>query len=356
MPAKGLNRFALFEEEEEGTSPESHQQKGTADILPTTQKSPAFNDNPWQEVNPKGVQAKKCNAPILSIRNNNQQRATSQSYAHMYPSVTSKPVRHVSNETTRTYSTTSTNENDKPVNHNENWCGVCNVRFPNKLSLQNHVKQSSGHENYCNLCKRVFKDRNGLQNHVDHAIGHDVFCNLCLSAFNNKWGLRNHFENNYSVDHKFACLVCLEGFRNRAQMELHLRTSPKHIWCNTCHRKFRDQDERDAHWRKTTNHKHCLQPGCDFDGSNVAILEKHLKDDHFQCEACRMVFPSQTRLHVHLDTCGSTVQCEGCRALFPNQDNLMTHQKSCFACPDCEYRTDNEDSYLDVSLACSPRK
>jgi len=87
----------------------------------------------------------------------------------------------------------------------------------------------------------------------ENSYGHEVYCNLCLSAFNSEWGLKNHFENNYAVGHEFACLTCLQGFRSRVELEHHLQTAPKHTWCGTCSRRFRNQDERDEHWEKTTS-------------------------------------------------------------------------------------------------------
>lgn len=152
----------------------------------------------------------------------------------------------------RTVSIATTTTSDKPYDPHENWCGACSIRFPNKLALQNHVKQTPDHKHYCNLCVRVFKDRNGLKNHVDNTRGHETFCNLCLSAFKDEWGLKNHFENNYQVDHRFVCLTCLLGFHNQAELDRHLKTAKKHTWCLTCKRPFSSQGERDRHWKTTT--------------------------------------------------------------------------------------------------------
>lgn len=142
---------------------------------------------------------------------------------------------------------------DKPYDPHENWCGACNIKFPNKSALQSHMKQSPDHKHYCNLCVRVFKDRNGLKNHVDNTRGHETFCNLCLSAFKDEWGLKNHFENNYQVDHRFVCLTCLLGFTSQVDLDRHLRVAKMHTWCMTCKRPFKSQDERDKHWKTTTS-------------------------------------------------------------------------------------------------------
>lgn len=343
MAAKGNNRFALFADDSDQSSPESAKKiTAVSSNHPIGLDSSPFNDNSWQEVKPRGLYNKKAKEPGFGDEN----RPPAPPRGRAIPNHRGRKTSNEMNPPS------SPPDYDKSFNPHENWCGVCNVRYPSKIALQNHVKQSPNHQHYCNLCKRVFKDRNGLQNHVDHALGHDVFCNLCLSAFNDKWGLRNHFENNYTVGHEFACLTCLEGFRSREQMNLHLRTAVKHVWCNICNLKFRNQDERDIHWMDTNKHKHCLQPGCDFDAQDAAGLENHIKDDHFQCEGCHAVFISHTRLNVHLETCRQ-VQCEGCNALFPDQDNLLTHQNSCFKCDDCDFWTASNEEYLDVRISFS---
>ncbi|KAF2121604.1 hypothetical protein BDV96DRAFT_512942, partial [Lophiotrema nucula] len=210
------------------------------------------------------------------------------------------------------------------------------MKLQSKTAILAHVKQTPKHENYCNLCKRVFKDRNGLKNHVDHAIGHDVFCNICLSAFTDNNGLRNHFENNYTAGHENVCLVCLIAFRTKREIDHHLHNAPKHVCCNTCHRKFRNQDERDEHWVESTNHKHCLQPGCEFDAPDSTTLDLHIKEDHYQCQSCKTIFPSQTKLHAHEDSCFSCIECGFWTKSQINLANHMTkHMRAeleCWAC------------------------
>lgn len=192
----------------------------------------------------------------------------------------------------------------------------------------------------------MFKDRNGLKNHVDNAVGHETFCNLCLSAFVNAWGLKNHFENNFSVaGHDFVCLTCLLGFRTKTELEKHLSTGDKHVWCHTCHRKFKNQTERDEHWQLTTKHRHCLQPGCDFDAPNDNVLEKHLRRDHFQCEGCKRIFPSQTKLNLHHEVCTFDINCPKCGQRCAGQVDLALHMESCFYCTECHYLTSHEGNY-----------
>lgn len=225
MAARQSNRYALFRE-------------GPNDApIPSPTIDPSLNpflnqvaddSTPWQEVKKKGAPAVQ-QLKVLRV-------------------VDPPKVHAVRN---RGFSTSTVCSTEKIPDPHENWCGICNQKFANKIALQNHIKQSPDHKHYCNLCKRVFKDRNGLQNHVDHAFGHDVFCNLCLSAFNDEWGLKNHFENNYAVGHEFACLTCLLGFRSQADLQQHLQTSAKHTFCKSCKRCFRNQDERDEHWRIT---------------------------------------------------------------------------------------------------------
>jgi hypothetical protein len=237
MAPLDVNRYSLFRD-------------GEVDLpMPAPPEDPSKNPFlnqvaedplPWQDVKRRGgpqapaaapartLVIKEPNRPILSHRRTSSQLAGS---------------RAVSSAATTS---------DKPYDPHENWCGACSIRFPNKIALQNHVKQTPDHKHYCNLCVRVFKDRNGLKNHVDNTRGHDTFCNLCLSAFKDEWGLKNHFENNYQVDHRFVCLTCLLGFHSQAKLDRHLKTSKKHTWCMTCKKPFASQSERDRHWKTAT--------------------------------------------------------------------------------------------------------
>jgi hypothetical protein len=319
------NRFALFADDDDQPSP----------IVESTPKPNPFTnqvanvDSPWEQVRRGGSnQAPKVGMKTLVIRTG--------------------PRCHTK---TRDFSgSAQDNDSMKPTDPHEHWCGVCHLRFPNKNALLAHIKQTpQRHENYCNLCKRVFVDRNGLKNHVDNAAGHEVTCNLCLSAFKDAWGLKNHFENNYSVsNHDFVCLTCLLGFRTKSELDKHLFTGAKHVWCDTCHRKFHNQTERDEHWRLTAKHRHCLQPGCDFDALDKKALEIHLHDDHFQCEGCKRIFPSQTKLNLHCETCQFEVTCD-CGFQCAGRPKLELHKECCFYCTECHYHTSHEGSYQIVS-------
>ncbi|KAF1992740.1 hypothetical protein P154DRAFT_452113 [Amniculicola lignicola CBS 123094] len=182
----------------------------------------------------------------------------------------------------------------------KNFCGICHLQCQSKATIVVHVKEF-GHEHYCNLCTRVFVDRNGLRNHVENSAGHEHVCNLCLSAFLDVNGLRNHLQN--ANNHRFACAICLVGFKSQQDLVQHHATAAKHILCRTCHRKFPNQKERDEHWKKTNKHKHCLMPGCEYDSSNIRLLNKHLRESHHMCSGCEKLFQSQTKLHAHLGTC-----------------------------------------------------
>ena len=238
MVDKCVNRFAILGEDNR-SSPSS---------ASSSPAEPNQKENEWEQVKSRSHHHIKVPVKTLVICDEKQHTR--------YRLATKLNSPHLAD--TRKVSSSS-DGSGKAFNPNENWCGVCQVRFATKQQLLSHIKQTPKHENYCNLCRRVFKDRNGLKNHVDNAMDHDVFCNLCLSAFKDKWGLRNHFENNYSVGHEFVCLTCLMGFKSRNEMEIHLRKAKKHVRCDTCHRDFRTQDERDEHWRKTASEFHtCL--------------------------------------------------------------------------------------------------
>lgn len=237
MAPQDINRYSLFRDGEVDLA-----KPAPPEDLPQNPFLNQVTDNPlpWQEVRRRGGHPAPVAVPAraIVIRHSNKPAPTH--------------LRTTSQHTCSRAVSTATTSSEKPYDSHENWCGACNIRFPNKIALQSHVKQTTDHKHYCNLCVRVFKDRNGLKNHVDHTRGHETFCNLCLSAFKDEWGLKNHFENNYAVDHRYVCLTCLLGFHTQAELDKHLKTSKKHTWCMTCKKPFTAQNERDRHWRITT--------------------------------------------------------------------------------------------------------
>ncbi|KAF2738880.1 hypothetical protein EJ04DRAFT_428116 [Polyplosphaeria fusca] len=188
----------------------------------------------------------------------------------------------------------------------QGWCGVCRLGFHDKSALLAHIKEMAGHDNYCNICHRVFVDRNGLKNHVDNTAGHTITCNACLFCFVDYNGLQNHLASKPGPGHSFVCTICMRAFADDEELERHLHLADRHVACLTCKVKFRSQAERDEHWKTTTKHRHCMEPGCLFDAPNEGTLKKHLRDDHYQCTACLVVFPSQSKLLKHL---GAALKC-----------------------------------------------
>ncbi|USP76091.1 uncharacterized protein yc1106_03365 [Curvularia clavata] len=332
MATTSNNRFALFATEDDSVSPPSSPE----DLA----KNPFLNQVdddplPWEEV-------KKRNTPLT---------ATTARPGKRLVGVTNDrfkcpPVLRILDwrERATSQSTADCSEKHSPDIF-ENWCGACSLKFPSKTALLSHIKASENHENYCNLCKRVFKDRNGLKNHVDNAAGHETYCNLCLSAFKDEWGLRNHLENNPNAGHQFVCMTCLLAFHTESELGVHLILDDKHVRCKTCRRGFRNQEERDQHWLTTNRHKHCMQPGCEFDGPNQAALTEHLKRDHFQCQGCKEVFPSLTKLNHHYEGCSFAVACSQCGEKCGGKSQLEVHLKHCLRCEECGYHTQHEGNF-----------
>jgi hypothetical protein len=96
-----------------------------------------------------------------------------------------------------------------------------------------------------------------------------------------------------------------------------------------------------------------LEPGCGFDGPDAAALRAHHKLDHFQCEGCKRIFPSQTKLHQHYQDCDFGVACPQCGEQCSGQYKLAVHLEHCFMCPDCGFVTHHEGNLKIVSRRTS---
>jgi hypothetical protein len=96
-------------------------------------------------------------------------------------------------------------------------------------------------------------------------------------------------------------------------------------------------------------HKHCLQPGCSFDGPDRVALDNHLQQDHFQCVGCKRIFQSHTKLNQHSENCNFAISCPQCRQPYAGQAQLAVHFEHCFLCEECGFCTNHEGNYKIVS-------
>lgn len=98
-------------------------------------------------------------------------------------------------------------------------------------------------------------------------------------------------------------------------------------------------------------HRHCLQTGCDFDATDLAALEAHHERDHFRCDGCKLIYPSQTKLYQHQEECNLPVSCPHCDEPCAGLSGLARHLKQCFACDECGFYTPHEGNLRIVSTS-----
>lgn len=100
---------------------------------------------------------------------------------------------------------------------------------------------------------------------------------------------------------------------------------------------------------ESSEHKHCLQPGCDFDSPLQVALDAHLEQDHFQCVGCKRIFQSQNKLNQHSESCNFDVPCPQCCEPYAGQAQLAFHLEHCYLCEDCGFCTHHEGNFKIVS-------
>ena len=104
---------------------------------------------------------------------------------------------------------------------------------------------------------------------------------------------------------------------------------------------------------ESSEHKHCLQPGCDFDAPNARVLEKHHDEDHFRCAGCKHILPSQTKLTQHYEMCKFDVPCPDCGKLCAGQIQLVLHMEACVNSSKDDAVADDVSNVSHVSIASS---
>ena len=242
------------------------------------------------------------------------------------------------------------------ANLNRNECTLCDIGFPNRTTLKEHLKSFHNIKQTfpkrpkppkpkCDICGKEFARNSALYNHKRFA--HDgirVGCDLCDEAFSSHNGLwahkkRVHKGLQYScelcekssytteaglLEHKrkihdimkppkppmeISCDICKKDFCSRKGLQYHIRTIHEIEPCEFCEKSFSCLDTLKAHKRR--------------------VHEEAVRSVRVQCDICSK---SYSRDYLPSHSCQGngtlTFRCNACPKRFSSKLGWTLHQRN----------------------------
>lgn len=144
------------------------------------------------------------------------------------------------------------------------------------------------------------------------------YCSRCRKYFVNKVSLEEHKRN--SSAHWFCC-KCNKDFASRIALEQHYVQSARRHYCQPCRLEFPTADGLTAH--RDHAHYYCFEHGKYFDTSEGLRQHYMQSSDHPYCPFCDTLFESNEALLDHGDLQHHI--CWECTTFFETEDKLMDH-------------------------------
>ncbi|XP_013163419.1 PREDICTED: LOW QUALITY PROTEIN: gastrula zinc finger protein XlCGF52.1-like [Papilio xuthus] len=206
----------------------------------------------------------------------------------------------------------------------------------------------------CKICERIFTDINQIREHLisEHRIcftssGNGVVvynltpkngqfsCHVCDKLFQTFILLNRHLNVHFC---NAVCEICGAGFITHQRLLQHKEIHSGGYPCTKCNKIYTTNSNLKYHIEK--NHQggtkmrtlRCTQ--CSERFTEHFRKLKHLKEVHgitftFECEFCKLVFPSRRSLTMHTNKYHSIkTQCEVCKKNFSCITTLKKHMVS----------------------------
>lgn len=99
------------------------------------------------------------------------------------------------------------------------FCDICEKRFQNFRSLNQHLKWHVTENKTCKVCKQLFKNKCHLKQHV---CGKDFICETCGKILSSQSLLDIHISTNCGIK-PFDCRMCRRNFNRKGDLIQHFR-------------------------------------------------------------------------------------------------------------------------------------
>ncbi|XP_075045974.1 zinc finger and BTB domain-containing protein 40 isoform X2 [Mixophyes fleayi] len=227
-------------------------------------------------------------------------------------------------------------------------CKDCNVVQASKKELDQHREEVHGYlisrTNRgkrrmivtCDICGKEFAHPSGLQYHkrTEHFDEKPFSCEECGAKFAANSTLKNH-QRLHTGERPFMCKHCHMTFTQAAALSYHTKkkhSEGKMYVCQYCDAVFAQSIELTRHVRTHTGDKPyvCRECGKGFsqaNGLSIHLRTFHNIEDPYDCQKCRMSFPTleENRQHIQVVHSKEYHPCPSCEKIFSAPSLLERH-------------------------------
>lgn len=227
-------------------------------------------------------------------------------------------------------------------------CKDCNVVQASKKELDQHREEVHGYlisrNNKgkrrmlvtCDICGKEFAHPSGLQYHkrTEHFDEKPFSCKECGAKFAANSTLKNH-QRLHTGERPFVCKHCHMTFTQAAALSYHTKkkhSEGKMYVCQYCDAVFAQSIELTRHVRTHTGDKPyvCRECGKGFsqaNGLSIHLRTFHNIEDPYDCQKCRMSFPTleENRQHIQVVHSKEYHPCPSCEKIFSAPSLLERH-------------------------------
>ncbi|KAM5142458.1 zinc finger and BTB domain-containing protein 40 isoform 2-T2 [Mantella aurantiaca] len=227
-------------------------------------------------------------------------------------------------------------------------CKDCNVVQASKKDLDQHREEVHGYlisrNNKgkrrmlvtCDICGKEFAHPSGLQYHkrTEHFDEKPFSCEECGAKFAANSTLKNH-QRLHTGERPFVCKHCHMTFTQAAALSYHTKkkhSEGKMYVCQYCDAVFAQSIELTRHVRTHTGDKPyvCRECGKGFsqaNGLSIHLRTFHNIEDPYDCQKCRMSFPTleENRQHIQVVHSKEYHPCPSCEKIFSAPSLLERH-------------------------------
>ncbi|KAM9298792.1 zinc finger and BTB domain-containing protein 40 [Gastrophryne carolinensis] len=227
-------------------------------------------------------------------------------------------------------------------------CKDCNVVQASKKDLDQHREEVHGYQTSrnnkakkrmfvtCDICGKEFAHPSGLQYHkrTEHFDEKPFSCEECGAKFAANSTLKNH-QRLHTGERPFVCKHCHMTFTQAAALSYHTKkkhSEGKMYVCQYCDAVFAQSIELTRHVRTHTGDKPyvCRECGKGFsqaNGLSIHLRTFHNIEDPYDCQKCRMSFPTleENRQHIQVVHSKEYHPCPSCEKIFSAPSLLERH-------------------------------
>ncbi|KAM4704370.1 zinc finger and BTB domain-containing protein 40 [Rhinophrynus dorsalis] len=246
-------------------------------------------------------------------------------------------------------------------------CKSCDKMFLFRCRLEVHMKRcrmAKRNPLQCKDCNEIQASRKELEQHREEVHGSlvsprtnkgkrrlVVTCDICGKEFAHPSGLQYHKRTEHFDEKPFSCDECGAKFAANSTLKNHqrLHTGERPFVCKHCHMTFTQAAALSYHTKKKHSEgKMYVCQYCDAVFAQSIELTRHVRthtgDKPYVCRECGKGFSQANGLSIHLRTFHNIedpYDCQKCRMSFPTleehrQHIQIVHSREYHPCPTCE--------------------